>query len=88
MNSCPWTLGSVESHIDVKFSDVAKCESFNRYTTIQSLYTVTDHQLQDGLMDKHEFDHTRYIAQQLQDLKLEIHMIEKEDGKPSFNQRV
>ena len=52
-------------------------------TTLQSLYTALDHQLQNGLMDQHVFDRTRYIVQKLWDLKLPIHMIEKEDTQLS-----
>ena len=34
-------------------------------------------------MSQHEFDRTRYIVRMLWDLKLQIHMIEKEDTQPS-----
>ena len=44
---------------------------------------MLDHQLQDGLMEQHEFDHTRYIVRKLWELKLQIHKIEKEDVQPS-----
>ena len=44
---------------------------------------MIDHQLQDGLMDQHEFDFTRYIVRKLWDLKLQIYMTEKEDAHPS-----
>ena len=69
--------------IDATFSTICKFEPFDRYTTLQSLYTALHHQLQDGLTDQHEFDRTRYIIQTLWDLKLQIHMIEKEDTQPS-----
>ena len=69
--------------IDDTFSSVEKFEPPNRYTTLQSLYTPLDHQLQDGLMGQHEFDRMRYIVQKLWNLKLQIHMIEKEDKQPS-----
>ena len=69
--------------IDATFSDVEKFEPFHWYTALQSLYTALDHQLQDGLMDQHEFERTRYIVRKLWDLKLQIHMIEKEDAQPS-----
>ena len=42
------------------------------------VYTALDHQLQVGLMNQHEFDRTRYIVRKSWDLKLKIHMIEKE----------
>ena len=66
------------NHIIDTFSSVEKFEPFNRYTTLQSLYTALDHQLQDGLMGQQEFDSTRFIVRKLWDLKLQIHMIEKE----------
>ena len=50
----------------------------NRYTTLQSLYIALDHQLHDGLMDQQELDRTRFIVRKLWNLKLQIHMIEKE----------
>ena len=50
------------NHIsDATYSSVDKFEPFDRYTTLQSLYTALA-QLQDGLMDQHEFDRTRYIV--------------------------
>ena len=60
------------------YSSVETFEPFDRYTTLQWLYTALDHQLQDGLMDQQEFDRTRFIVRKLWDLKLQIHMIEKE----------
>ena len=63
--------------IDTTFSSVEEFEPFNRYTTLQSLYTALDHQLQDGLMDQQELDRTRFIVRKLWNLKLQIHMIEK-----------
>ena len=54
-----------------------KIEPFDRYTTFQS-YTTLDHQLQDGLMGQQEFDRTRFIVRKVRELKLQIHMIEKE----------
>ena len=63
--------------IDARFY-VKKCEPFDRYTTLQSLYIAQDHQLQDGLMDQLQFDTTRYIVRKLWELKLQIHKIEKE----------
>ena len=60
--------------IDTTFP-VEKFELSNRQYTLQSLYIALDHQLQDGLMAQHEFDHMRYIVQKLFDLKLQIHVI-------------
>ena len=51
------------------------------YTTLQSLYTALDHQLQDGLMGQQESDCMRFIVRKLWDLKLKIHTIEKEDAQ-------
>ena len=52
--------------INDTFSSVKTFEPLDRYITLQSLYTLLDHQLQDGLMDQHEFDHSmRYIVQKL-----------------------
>ena len=58
--------------IDATFS------SIDRYTALQSLYTALDHQLGDGLMGQQESDRMRFIVGKLWDLKLQIHMIEKE----------
>ena len=33
--------------IDATFSSIEKCEPFDRYITLQPLYTALDHQLQD-----------------------------------------
>ena len=71
-------LDQLNHIIDATFSSVENFELFDRYITLQSLYTALDHQLQDGLMDQHEFYRTRYIVRKLWDLKLHIHMIEKE----------
>ena len=47
--------------INATFSSVEKCEPFDWYTTLQSLYTALDHQLQDGLMGQQE-SYTVYSA--------------------------
>ena len=60
--------------IDATFSRVEKFEPFDWYTTLQSLYTALDHQLQDELMDQHEFDRTPYMVRKLWDMKLQIHI--------------
>ena len=72
------SLDQLNHIIDTTFSSTEKIEPFDRYTTLQSLYTALDHQLQDGLMGQQEFDRTRFIVRKLWDLKLQIHMIEKE----------
>ena len=71
-------LDQLNHIIDTTFCSVEKFEPFDRYTTLQSLYTALDHQLQDGLMDQQEFDRTQFIVRKLWDLKLQIYMIEKE----------
>ena len=57
--------------IDTTFSSVGKFEPLDRYTTLQSLYTALDHQLQGGLMGQQEFDRTQFIVRKLWDLKLQ-----------------
>ena len=69
-------LDQLNHIIDATFSS-EKFEPFDWYTTLQSLYTPLDHQLQDGLMDQQEFDRTWFIVRKLWDLKLQVHMIEK-----------
>ena len=71
-------LDQLNHIIDTTFSSVERFEPFDRYTTLQSLYTALDHQLQDGLMGQQEFDRKRFVVQKLWDLKLQIHMIQKE----------
>ena len=66
------------NHIDATFSSIEQFERFDRYTTLQSLYTALDHQLEDGLMSQQESDRMRFIVGKLWDLKLQIRMIEKE----------
>ena len=51
--------------IDATFSNIEQFERFDRYTTLQSLYTVLDHQVEDGLMRQQEFDpmsHSRKVV--------------------------
>ena len=64
--------------IDATFSSVEQFERFDRYTTLQSLYTALDHQVEDGLMRQQELDRMRFIVGKLWDLKLQIHILEKE----------
>ena len=72
-------LDQLNHIIDTTFPSIETFEPLGRYTTFQSLYTALDYQLQDGLMDQQEFDLTRFIVRTLSDLKLQIHMIEKDD---------
>ena len=58
-------------------------EKLNRLTGILrcNRCTALDHQLHDGLMGQQESDRTRFVVRKLWDLKLQIHMIEKEDAQ-------
>ena len=67
-------LDQLNHIIDATFSSIEKFEPLDRYTTLQSLYT----ELEDGLMGQQESDRMRFIVGKLWDLKLQIHMIEKE----------
>ena len=71
------TLGQLNHVTNNTFSSIRKFERLIGYTTLQSLYTALDHQLQDGLMGKYESDHMRFVVRKLWDLKLQIHMTEK-----------
>ena len=71
-------LDQMNHIIDTVFSSIEKIEPFERYTTLQSLYTALDQQLQDGLISQQESDRMRFIVGKVWDLKLQIHMIEKE----------
>ena len=64
--------------IDATFSNIEQFERFDRYTTLQSLYTALNHQVEDGLMRQQESDRKRFIVGKLGDLKLQIHMLENE----------
>ena len=76
-------LDQLNHIIDTTLSSVKNFEPFARYTTLQSLYTAFDHQLQDGLMGQQKFDRTLFIVRTSWDLKLQIHMIEKEETQLS-----
>ena len=43
-------LDQLNHIIDAKFSNIEQFERFDRYTTLQSLYTALDRQVEDGLM--------------------------------------
>ena len=75
-------LDQLNHIINVTFSNIEQFEPLVRYTTLQSLDSALDHQLQDGLMAQREFDRTRFIVRKLWDLKLQIYMIEKEGTQP------
>ena len=55
-------LDQLNHIIDATFSSIEKFEPFDRYTTLQSLHTALDHQLQDGLMGQQESDRMRFIV--------------------------
>ena len=79
MASLPVTaLDQLNHIIDATFSSIEQFEPFNRYITLQSLYTSLDRQLGDGLMSQQKSDRMRFIVGKLWDLKLQIHMIEME----------
>ena len=46
-------------------------------TTLQSLCTALDHQVEDGLMRQQKCDRMRFIVGKSWDLKLQIHLLEK-----------
>ena len=70
------TLDQLNHVIDTTFSNIKQFEPFDQYT-LQSLYMALDHELQDGLRQQ-ESDCMWFIVGKLWDLKLQIHMIEKE----------
>ena len=72
-------LDQLNHIIDATLSSIEEFEPFDLYSTLQSLYTALDHQLQDGLIGQQESDCVQFIVGKLWDLKLQIHMIEKED---------
>ena len=51
--------------INDTFSSIRKFKPFDWYTTLQSLYTAPDHQLQDGLMGQQESDCMRFVVRKL-----------------------
>ena len=63
--------------INTTFSSIRKFEPFDRYTTLAR-------QLQDGLMGPQESHRMRFVVRKLWDLKLQIHMIEKEDAQLTY----
>ena len=62
--------------IDATFSKIEQFERFDRYTTLQSLCTALDHQVEDGLMRQQECDRMRFIVRKSWDL-IQIHLHEK-----------
>ena len=68
-------LDELNHIIDATFSNTEQFEWFDRYTTLQSLCTALDHQVEDGLM-KQECDRMGFIVGKSWDLKLQIHLLE------------
>ena len=56
------TLDQFNHIIDTTFSSIRKFEPFDRYPTLQSLYTALGHQLQDRLMGQQESDCIRFVV--------------------------
>ena len=59
------TLDQLNHIIDATFSSIEQFERFDRYTTLQSLYTVLDHQVEDGLMRQQASGRMRFIVGKL-----------------------
>ena len=53
-------LSELNHIIDATFSNIEQFERFDRYTTLQSLRTALDHQVEDGLMRQQECDRMRF----------------------------
>ena len=70
-------LDQLNHSIDATLSSIKIFEPFDRYTTLQSLYTALDCQLEDGFIGQQESDRMRFIVGKSWALKLQIHMIEK-----------
>ena len=70
-------MGELNHIIDATCSNIEQFERFEWYTTLQSLYTALDHQVEDGLMRQQECDRMRLIVGKSRDLKLQIHLLEK-----------
>ena len=62
-------LSELNHIIDATFSNIEQFERFDRYTTLQSLCTALDHQVEDGLMRQQECDRMRFIVEKSWDLK-------------------
>ena len=80
-----WTaFDQLNDIIDVRLANVEQFElQRGRRTSLSSLYEALDHQLQECLLDDRGYQHQRYIVPKLWDLKLQIHMQEKEDARLS-----
>ena len=70
-------LSELNHIIDATFCNIEQFERLDRYTTLQTLYTALDHQVEDGLMRQQECDRMGFIVGKSWDLKLQIHLLEK-----------
>ena len=70
-------LSELNHIIDATFPNIEQFERFDWYTTLQSLYTALDHQVEDGLMRLQKCDRMRFVVGKSWDLKLQIHLLEK-----------
>ena len=55
-------LSELNHIIDATFYNIEQFERFDRYTTLQSLYTALDYQVEDRLMRQQECDRIRFIV--------------------------
>ena len=55
-------LSELNHIIDATFSNIEQFERFDQYTTLQSLCTALDHQVEDGLMRQQECDRMRFVV--------------------------
>ena len=62
-------MGESNHIINATFSNIEQFNRFDRYTTLQSLYTALDHQVEDGLVRQQECDRMRFIIGKSWDLK-------------------
>ena len=65
--------------IDSTFSNIEQFERFDRYTTLQSLHTALDHQVEDGSMRLDEYNRMRFIVGKLWELKLQLYLEKEAD---------
>ena len=79
MTSRSVTALSELNHItDATFSNIEQFERFDRYTTLQSLCTELDHQVEERLMRQQECDRMHFVVGKSWDLKLQIHLLKRD----------
>ena len=69
-------LSELNHIIDATFFNIEQLERFYRYTTLQSLCTALDLQVEDELMRQQECDRMRFVVGKSWDLKLQIRLLE------------